>query len=117
MEVIWIDPAIHGKGIGRALVAECVAHAGAQGCDALRVESDPGARGFYERLGATYQGEVDAPVRGQPRTLPVLSLPVPLKGAARDRALQKVWPELRGINSKEELSAPPSPRSRTGRAT
>lgn len=43
----------------------------------LRVESDPHAVGFYERMGARLAGTVPAPVLGTARELPVLELDVP----------------------------------------
>ena len=61
-------------GIGRALVREGVLHARRAGVTSLRIEADPGARAFYERLGARYECEVPAPVQGVARTLPVLRL-------------------------------------------
>lgn len=74
IEHLWVDPEVHGTGLGRALVGEAVSHAQAAGVTSLRIESDPGARAFYERLGALYEGETPAPVRGVARTLPVLRL-------------------------------------------
>jgi hypothetical protein len=38
----------------------------------LRIESDPYAEPFYERLGAVRVGETPAPVAGVERCLPVL---------------------------------------------
>lgn len=46
------------------------------GWASMRVVSDPHAQRFYERMGAVQIGEVDAPVGGTDRVLPVLSLPV-----------------------------------------
>lgn len=70
----WVAPEYHGKGIGRALLTWAVQYAGDSGWHSLRIESDPSARAFYERLGAEYVGEVDAPVCGTARQLPVLRL-------------------------------------------
>ena len=74
IEHLWVDPEVHGTGLGRALVDEAAAHAQRAGVESLRIESDPGARAFYEHLGAVYEGEIPAPVRGVARTLPVLRL-------------------------------------------
>jgi GNAT superfamily N-acetyltransferase len=76
IEHLWVDPGSQGTGLGRALVDEAIDHARRAGVASLRIESDPGARSFYERLGARHEGEVPSPVLGIPRTLPVLRLQV-----------------------------------------
>lgn len=76
IEHLWVEPECHGRGVGAALVLECMERARGWGIELLRVRSDPQARRFYERLGATYRGEVPAPVLGQARTLPLLHLEV-----------------------------------------
>ena len=73
---LWVAPDHHGRGIGRALVHRAVRHARERGWSALRVESDPNALGFYEGLGAVRVGEVESPVGGVERRLPLLRLPV-----------------------------------------
>ena len=73
---LWVAPEYHRKGIGRALLTWAVHYAGDSGWDWLRIESDPSARAFYERMGAEYVGEVNAPVCGTDRQLPVLRLPI-----------------------------------------
>ncbi len=76
IEHLWVDPVSQGTGLGRALVDEAMDHARRAGVTSLRIESDPGARSFYERLGARHEGEVPSPILGIPRTLPVLRLQV-----------------------------------------
>jgi len=77
IEHLWVDPDVQNQGVGRALVAACLAAAREAGVTWIRIESDPGARPFYERLGAVYEGEVPAPIRDRrDRTLPVLRLEV-----------------------------------------
>ena len=39
-----------------------------------KIESDPNAQGFYERMGAKVVGEHVGEVEGQPRILPVLEV-------------------------------------------
>ena len=39
-----------------------------------KIESDPNAQGFYERMGATKVGEVAGEANGQPRILPLLTI-------------------------------------------
>ncbi|MGE5926499.1 MAG: N-acetyltransferase family protein [Gemmatimonadota bacterium] len=74
LEHLWVDPASHGKGIGRTLFARISEEAMRSGSTRVRIESDPHAAGFYERCGAFRVGTVPAPVLGVMRELPVLEL-------------------------------------------
>jgi len=76
LDHLWVLPEAQGAGIGRALFEGLVEAARASGARALRIDSDPNSRAFYERLGAHYVGERPAPVAGVARTLPVLSFPL-----------------------------------------
>ncbi len=70
IDALFVDPAAHGRGVGRALVA----HAHAQH-DALTVdvnEQNPRAVGFYERLGFVRIGR--SAVDGDGRPYPLLHL-------------------------------------------
>lgn len=71
---LWIAPEHQNQGIGRRLVEYALETARRLGWQYLRIESDPNARPFYERLGAIPVGEVNAPVAGTTRVLPVLCL-------------------------------------------
>ena len=73
---LWVDPEWQGEGIGRALVDRAVRFGRRRGWRSYRIEADPNAVPFYEKLGALKIGDVDAPVLGTPRTLPVLELPL-----------------------------------------
>jgi hypothetical protein len=42
----------------------------------LSVEADPNAEGFYRRMGARRVGEINYPIDGQKRTLPLLVVEV-----------------------------------------
>lgn len=60
IDSLFVDPACHGRGIGRALVA---------GSKALTVdvnEQNPGACGFYERLGFAVSGRSAHDDAGRP---------------------------------------------------
>lgn len=73
LEHVWVDPAYHGRGIGRALVNRTLAHARELGLDRVQVQSDPFAEAFYVTLGARPIGAVPAPMPGAPdRVLPLL---------------------------------------------
>lgn len=70
---LWVSPENQGLGIGRALVAHCIEFSRQMGLDALVVESDPHALGFYQRVGGIQTGALPAPLPGMPeRILPVL---------------------------------------------
>lgn len=71
LEHVWVDPAQHGRGVGRALVE--AARSSVVGL--LHIVADPNAERFYIRLGAERVGEVEAPMPGAPeRKLPLLEL-------------------------------------------
>ncbi|HEV2808973.1 MAG TPA: GNAT family N-acetyltransferase [Acidimicrobiales bacterium] len=65
----FVDPDVIGTGIGRILFAYLVEAALSAGFSRFRIDSDPGAAGFYERMGAVFVGNV--PARSVPgRLLP-----------------------------------------------
>lgn len=71
LENVWVDPAYHGRGVGRALVEHAQEHARG----VIAIVADPYAEPFYLKLGARRVGEVPAPMPGAPdRTLPLLEL-------------------------------------------
>ncbi len=59
-ELIWlfVAPDRQRGGVGAALFADACALARANGITRLRVEADPFAAAFYERLGGALRGEV-----------------------------------------------------------
>ena len=73
---LWISAGSQGQGLGRALVDRAREVAAQEQWTSLRIVSDPYAQPFYERLGAVPVGEIEAPVAGTERTLPVLRLEV-----------------------------------------
>ncbi len=56
LEKIFVDPTLHGTGIGRALFRWAEAEAAARGAEKLAFDADPGAVAFYERMGAVVVG-------------------------------------------------------------
>jgi GNAT superfamily N-acetyltransferase len=71
LEHLFVDPAVMGQGVGAALLSEAFSLARREGARAIRVLSDPQARGFYERYG--FRWIHDAPSDAIPgRVLPVL---------------------------------------------
>jgi N-acetylglutamate synthase-like GNAT family acetyltransferase len=71
LEHVWVEPAVHGQGIGRALVLHALNDAWRRRRDIVELLADPFATGFYDRLGARRAGDVAAPMPGaKDRTLP-----------------------------------------------
>jgi GNAT superfamily N-acetyltransferase len=71
---LWVLPSAMGRGIGRRLFQQAAAEAAHRRPGVLRIESDPNARSFYERMGARLVGEVPRPVEETERVLPVLEM-------------------------------------------
>jgi GNAT superfamily N-acetyltransferase len=76
MEHLWVLPGYIGKGIGAALFKHASSRCKELGARVLKIESDPNAQGFYERMGAKKVGEVVGEVDGQPRVLPLLEVKI-----------------------------------------
>ena len=77
LDALFVEPTAQRAGVGEALVGHVSRMARALGAEALRIESDPNAVGFYERLGARRVGEA----RGAwGRMLPVYELPLKERG-------------------------------------
>jgi GNAT superfamily N-acetyltransferase len=73
LEKLFVDPPALRRGHGTRLFDWAVARARAQGATHMRIEADPGARGFYEARGAVLIGT--APSGAIPgRRLPLLRL-------------------------------------------
>jgi GNAT superfamily N-acetyltransferase len=71
LEHLFVDPAAMGHSVDAALLSEMFSLARSKGALAIRVLSDPQARGFYERYGFCWIH--DAPSDAIPgRVLPVL---------------------------------------------
>jgi predicted N-acetyltransferase YhbS len=71
LEHVWVEPARHGRGVGRALVLHALEEARRRHGGVVELFADPFASGFYERLGARRAGDVPAPMPGaRDRTLP-----------------------------------------------
>ena len=58
VEIAWlfVDPRAMGRGVGRALVIDALGYARDRGATRVRIEADPNAASFYERLGARRAG-------------------------------------------------------------
>jgi GNAT superfamily N-acetyltransferase len=74
IEHMWILPEHIGRGLGRELFNHMIEKLRDAGVERLRIESDPNAVGFYERMGAVRIGDV--PASPEARTLPLLELTI-----------------------------------------
>ncbi len=74
LENLWIIPAQMGRGIGSLLFKHALRLAKKKGYRILRLESDPNAVGFYQKMGAHQVGENHSEADGQPRNLPIMEI-------------------------------------------
>lgn len=75
LDNLWVLPDLIGRGIGKRLFRHALRRAAERGASILKIEADPNAQGFYEKMGARrigfhHCGEMD----GQPRILPVMEI-------------------------------------------
>lgn len=74
LDNLWVLPEFIGQGIGRQLFQHALERSRAQGVYNIKIEADPSAQNFYERMGARKTGEHHTQVNGQVRILPVLEI-------------------------------------------
>ena len=72
LDHLWISPIAMGRGIGRALFEHAVAEGKRLGFQAIKIEADPNAEGFYQRMGARRVGTNVTEIEGERRELPLL---------------------------------------------
>ena len=72
LDHLWLLPEAMGRGIGRALFRHATQQAQVRGFDSIKIEADPNAAGFYERMGAKRVGTASSKVCGEARELPLL---------------------------------------------
>lgn len=65
LEHIFILPEYIGKGIGSRLIAFLKERCKEMKIDRVSIFSDPNAKGFYDKLGAYYLGEVSSNIEGR----------------------------------------------------
>jgi len=74
LDNLWVLPEAMGKGIGKELFKHAVERSRLRGASTLKIEADPNAEAFYERMGARRTGEHYSEIDGQPRILPVMEM-------------------------------------------
>jgi len=74
LENLWILPEYMGLGIGRQLFQHALERSRTCGVYTLKIESDPNAQVFYEKMGAVKTGEHRYELEGQSRVLPIMKI-------------------------------------------
>lgn len=80
LEHLWVQPAVIGRGVGRALFAHALCRCARRGVRVLGVTADPNAADFYRSRGGRDAGTVRSVPA--PRKLPHLRF-VPVLGSRR----------------------------------
>lgn len=76
LDDLWLDPDEIGRGSGRVLFEDAVTRARTAGASTMEWEAEPGAVGFYERMGGVTTGWATSPL-GRPRPRMCLQLGAP----------------------------------------
>jgi ribosomal protein S18 acetylase RimI-like enzyme len=74
VENLWVSPEFIGKGVGKRLFFHALELSRQRGFENLRLEADPNAAGFYEKMGMKKIGERRSEIEGQLRILPILEM-------------------------------------------
>lgn len=74
LDNLWVLPEHMGKGVGKELFSHALERSRGRGASTLKIEADPNAESFYEKMGVRRVGEHHGEVDGQPRILPVMEL-------------------------------------------
>lgn len=76
IENLWVSPEFIGQGVGNTLFFHALELSRQRGYKSLQFEADPNALGFYEKMGMRKIGERASGVDGQPRSLPIMEIPL-----------------------------------------
>jgi GNAT superfamily N-acetyltransferase len=74
LENMWVLPEYIGKGIGKELFLHAVSRSRLMGHLVIKLEADPNALGFYEKMGMRKIGETSYPFEDQKRILPLMEM-------------------------------------------
>ena len=74
LENLWVAPEFIGQGIGKRLFLHAVGESRQRGYRTLRLEADPHALGFYEKMGMHKVAERYSEIEGQVRILPIMEM-------------------------------------------
>ena len=74
IENLWVSPEFIGKGAGKELFLHATELSRQRGYKTLKLEADPNAVGFYEKMGMVQVGERHSDVEDEPRILPIMEM-------------------------------------------
>lgn len=74
LENLWVLPEHMGQGIGKRLFQHALERSSVRGVSFLKIEADPNAQSFYEKMGAKKVSEHQYELDGQLRVLPILEI-------------------------------------------
>lgn len=74
LDNLWVFPEYMGQGIGKSLFQHVIERCKSLGVSVLKIEADPNAQNFYERMGARKVSEHHTAIQGEPRILPVMEI-------------------------------------------
>jgi len=74
IENLWVLPEHMGQGVGKQLFLHALSRSLELGYNILRLEADPNAVVFYEKMGMHKMGERHSQIEGQPRSLPLMEI-------------------------------------------
>ena len=74
LDNLFVSPKFIGKGVGKRLFFHARELSRQRGFENLRLEADPNAAGFYEKMGMKKIGEQRSEIEGQLRILPILEI-------------------------------------------
>jgi GNAT superfamily N-acetyltransferase len=74
LDNLWVHPEFMGQGIGKSLFQHALERCTSLGVSLLKIEADPHAQSFYERMGAHKVSEHFTEIQGERRILPVMEI-------------------------------------------
>ena len=74
LDNLWILPEHMGKGIGKSLFEHALERSRTLGASILKIDADPNAQTFYERMGAKKISEAHSRIYNEERILPVMEI-------------------------------------------
>ncbi len=74
LDNLWVLPEHMGQGIGKALFKHMLQRCKSMGISTLKIEADPHAQSFYERMGAAKVSEHHTKIADEDRVLPIMEI-------------------------------------------
>jgi GNAT superfamily N-acetyltransferase len=74
LDNLWVLPEYIGKGIGKQLFNHALERCKILGASTLKINADPNAQTFYEKMGAKKVAEHHSDLFGEDRVLPIMEI-------------------------------------------